>query len=130
MQIVPAPVSADHQGQSLADRPARIEQLRESIARRALARIGTPDARILQIVRTGPILTVATEQPGAYFPYCVDSFRLPVPDETDPDQDEPRGLCDWVIADQYGGFGADDVDGMMADALTYAVLLRDWVVSA
>lgn len=110
-QIVPAPKSADHTGTA---RPARIAELRESIARRALALIGTQaDARILQIVRTGPVLTVATEQPDRYFPYCVDVFRLPTADETDLDQTDPRGLCEWILTDQHGGFGADEIERML-----------------
>ncbi|MFC8423970.1 hypothetical protein ACFUN7_24345 [Streptomyces sp. NPDC057236] len=108
----------------LAPRTDRIAVLRESIARRALARIGTPaDARILQIVRTGPVLTIATVQPEVYLPVGVDVFRLPSTDETDPDQDDPRGLCEWVLADQYGGVGEDELDRMMTDALAHAAEL-------
>ncbi|MFF0736853.1 hypothetical protein ACFYVK_35230 [Streptomyces chartreusis] len=109
----------------LASRADRVNVLRESIARRALASIGTPtDARILRIVFSGPVLTVATEQPGQYFPFGVDTFRLPTADETDLEQDEPLGLSEWVLADQYGGFGEDEVEQMMADAASYAATLR------
>ncbi|MEV8548347.1 hypothetical protein AB0L04_00630 [Streptomyces glaucescens] len=111
-------------------RPARIRELHESIARRALAGIGTSaEARILRVVRTGTVLTVATEQPGQYFPIGVDTFRLPTADEVDLDQDEPRGASEWVLADQYGGFGEDEVEQMMADALAYAATLRKAVAA-
>lgn len=107
-------------------RAARIQQLQESIARRALARIGTSaDVRILQIVRTGPVITVATEQPGEYFAYGVDSFRLPTPAETDPEQTDPIDPTHWLLADQYGGHGADEVDRMMSSAVAYAATFRD-----
>ena len=109
---------------------ARIRQLLESIARRALDRIGTaPDVRILQVVRTGPVITVATEQPGEYFAYGVDSFRLPTPDETDLDQVDPIDPSHWLLADQYGGHGLDEVDDMMAKAVTYADTLRSLYVT-
>jgi hypothetical protein len=111
-------------------RPARIRELYESIARRALAGIGTSaEARILRVVRTGTVLTVATEQPGQYFPIGVDTFRLPTADEVDPDQDEPRGASEWVLADQYGGFGEDEVEQMMAEALAYAATIREAAVA-
>ena len=114
----------------LAPRADRIRVLRESIARRALAGIGTSaDARILRVVLAGSVLTVATEQQGHYFPIGVDTFRLPTADETDLDQDEPRGVSDWVLADQYGGFGEDEVEQMMSDALAYASKLREAAVT-
>jgi hypothetical protein len=105
--------------------------LRESIARRALGVIGTPaDARILQVVLAGSVLTVATEQPSQYFPYCVDAFRLPASGETDPDQVDPCSPGQWILADQYGGQGEDEVDRMMAQATAYAVRLREVAVAA
>lgn len=117
--------------QSPADRAARMGALRESIARRALATIGTPaGARILRVVRTGTVLTVATEQLDGYFRYCVDSFRLPTPAETDPDQVDPYTPGEWILADQYGDHVEGQIDGMMADAIAYVAVLRKAAVTA
>ncbi len=101
---------------------ARIRVLRENIARRALNTIGTPaNARILDIRRTGTVLTIATKQPGQYYPYAVDSFRFPTPDLDDPHYiDEADAPKRWTLLEQIGGCGADEVDQMVADAAAYA----------
>lgn len=112
-------------------RAARMVQLRESIARRALAGIGTPvDARIVRVVRTGTVLTVATEQPDGYFRYAVDSFRLPTPAETDVDQVDPCAPGQWILADQLGDHVEGHVDRMIAEATAYAAVIQEAVVSA
>lgn len=102
-------------------RTQRIQTLRETIARRALNTIGTPaHAEILDIRRTGDVLTIATHQPDAYLPYGVDTFRFPTPDNTDPEYDDDTAPLRWTLVDQYGGVGADEVDRMVADATAYA----------
>lgn len=98
---------------------ARIADLRERIARRALATINTPaDARILAVIRTGTVITVATHQPSGSFPYCVDSFRL----LTTPEREdwEPHEFTGWTLTDQLGGYDADEIGRMFAAALDYA----------
>lgn len=88
-------------------------------APKALALIGTPDAEILNATWVRGALVVATHQPDAYFPYCVDAFRLPTADETDPDQDEPRAPGEWILVDQCGDHSQDAVPRMVADATAY-----------
>jgi hypothetical protein len=85
----------------------------------ALAIIGSAGAEILDATWVRGALVVVSHQPDAYFPYCVDSFRLPTPDETDPDQVDPRALDEWVLVYQYGDHSADAVPGMAADATAY-----------
>jgi hypothetical protein len=107
-----------------------MSQLRESIARRALATIGTPaGARILRVVRTGTVLTVATEQPDGYFRFAVDSFRLPTPAETDPDQVDPYTPGQWILTDQLGDHVDCHIDRMIAEATTYAGVIREAAVT-
>lgn len=102
------------------NRTARMAQLRETIARRALATTGTPaSTRILQIVRTGSVLTVATHQPDQRTPYCVDSYRLPAPDDSDLGFEGDAPLR-WTLVEERGGAGADELPGMVAQAVTYA----------
>lgn len=103
----------------LFDMQARNEA--EADARKALTIIGTDPAavRILSVKRIGAALIVATEQPDAYFAYAVDTFRLPIEDETDPDQDDPREPGAWVLVDQYGDHGSDQVLQMIEDATAY-----------
>ncbi|MFE4671082.1 hypothetical protein [Streptomyces sp. NPDC056723] len=130
MQQLSGAVCTDRPAPSPATAPlipsVRTEQLRQSIARRALALIGTSeDARILRVVLSGSILTVASEQLDEHLPYCIDSFRLPNEDETHPEQPDPRGLTDWVLVDQDGDFDAHTVDAMVAKSRTYSALLRD-----
>jgi hypothetical protein len=97
-------------------------------ARRALAGIGTPaGARILRVVRTDDVLTVVTEQPAGYFPYCVDSFRLPTPAETDPEQVDPCPQGRWILADQLGDHAEDQVERMIEQATAYAATIREAV---
>jgi hypothetical protein len=104
-----------------AVRAARIADLRERIARRALATISAPtDARILHIVRTGTVITVATHQPDAYLPYCVDSFRLLTPAEKDPEVYDADEITDFTLTDQYGGYGPDEIPTLLAHATAYA----------
>ena len=99
----------------------RITDLRKRIARRALATINTPaDARILHVVRTGTVITVATHQPDAYLPYCVDSFRLLTPAEKDPEDWAPDEITDFTLTDQYGGHGPDEIPALLNAATTYA----------
>lgn len=90
-------------------------------ATKAIATIGAPaDAEILDAAWVRGALVVTTRQPSSLaFEFAVDSFRLPTPDEIDPDQDEPRTPGEWVLVDQYGGHGADEVPGMVAEATAY-----------
>lgn len=90
-------------------------------ATKAIATIGAPaDAEILDAAWVRGALVVTTRQPSSLaFEFAVDSFRLPTSDEIDPDQDEPRTPDEWVLVDQYGGHGADEVPGMVADATAY-----------
>lgn len=90
-------------------------------APKALAVIGAPtDAEVLDAAWVRGALVVATRQPSSIaFEFAVDSFRLPTVDECDPDQDEPRTPGEWILVDQYGGHGTDEVPGMVADAIAY-----------
>ena len=90
-------------------------------ASKAIAIIGAPaDAEILDAAWVRGALVVTYRQPTSIaFEFAVDSFRLPTPDELDVDQDEPRAAGEWILVDQYGGHGRDEVPGMVADATTY-----------
>lgn len=100
---------------------ARIASLHQRIALRALASIRTPrDARILNVVRTGTVITVVTHQDDARLPYCVDSFRLLTTVEKDPEEWEPYPAPDFTLVDQYGGVGVDELPGMLASAIAFA----------
>jgi hypothetical protein len=90
-------------------------------ASKAIAGINAPaDAEILDAAWVRGALVVATRQRSSIaFEYAVDAFRLPTPDELDPDQDEPRASGEWVLVDQYGDHTADAVPGMVASATEY-----------
>lgn len=99
----------------------RIAHLRQQIALRALATIRTPkDARILDVVRVGTVVIVATHQEGAHYPYCVDSFRLLTPAEKDPEDWTPYQPHDFTLIDQYGDVGADELPRMLTQAIAFA----------
>lgn len=87
-------------------------------ARTALTLIGTPDVQILSATRDGDTLTIATQQPGQYFDYAVDVFRLPTPAETDPDLTDDYRLTpgQWLLIWQAGDYDQAAVPGMLADA--------------
>lgn len=88
----------------------------EADARAAISAYGTDprSARILRIERIGTALIVATEQPGAYHAYAVDTFRRPTEAETDP-----RKPTDWVLIDSAGSHGHERVGVMVAEATAY-----------
>lgn len=100
-----------------------IEQRNRALAAapRALAVLGAPaDVEILDATWVRGALIVATRQPSSSaFEFAVDSFRLPSADELDPDQDEPRAPGEWILVDQYGAHGADEIPGIVADATAY-----------
>lgn len=101
---------------------ARIAQLRESIARRALAATGTPaGARILDVQRVGDIFVVATEEPAnRWAPYAVETFRIPTADDTDRDYEPGEAPKIWCALAGWVGDGPDEVPGMFAKAVAYA----------
>ncbi|MGP3737979.1 hypothetical protein ACTWJ9_33250 (plasmid) [Streptomyces sp. GDS52] len=101
---------------------ARIAQLRESIARRALTAAGTPaDARILDVQRVGTVFIVATEEPtNRWAPYAVETFRVPAADDTDRDYEPGEAPKIWCALAGWLGAGADEVPGMLAKAAAYA----------
>lgn len=102
-------------------RAARIADLRERIARRALATINTPaDAHILAVVRTGTVITVATHQPGERLPYWVDSYRLLTPADRAQEADWGWESLGWFLTDQYGADSTDEIPGLIAEAIAYA----------
>jgi hypothetical protein len=100
---------------------ARATHLRQRIARRALATIRTPkDAHILDVVRVGTVVIVATYQERDRYPYCVDSFRLLTPAEKDPEDWAPYQPKDFTLIDQYCGSGDDELPRLLAQAIAYA----------
>lgn len=100
---------------------AHIADLHERIARRALATINTSaDATILAVVRTGTVITVATHQPDAWLPYCVDSYRLLTPEERAQEADWGFPPRTWNLTAQYGAYGPDEIPGLIAEATAYA----------
>lgn len=105
--------------QELYDNEQRNRAL--AAAPKALAGIGTPaDAEVIDATWVRGALIVATRQPSSLsFEFAVDSFRLPTPDETDPDQDEPCAPGEWILVDQYGDHSEDEMPRMLADATTY-----------
>lgn len=89
-------------------------------AQDALATYGVaPDARILSAAFVGDALIVATAQPGAYFKYGVDTFRLPTASETDPDQTDPRTPGEWVLVDSAGAHTEADVPRLVRETTDY-----------
>lgn len=99
----------------------RIATLRQQIARRVLATIRTPqDARILDVVRIGTVVIVATYQESGRYPYCVDSFRLLTPAEKDPEDWAPHQPNEFTLIDQNCGAGEDELPQMLAQAAAYA----------
>ncbi|MFJ6608161.1 hypothetical protein [Streptomyces lydicus] len=86
-------------------------------ARQALNLVGTtPDAEIISVHRDGEALIVATQQPGAFHTFAVDTFRLPTAEEIDPDQVDPLTAGAWLLIDSRGGYGSDELPGMVASA--------------
>lgn len=90
-------------------------------AEQALTTLGTlTGTKVIDAAWVRGALVVTSHQPNSQaFEYAIDSFRLPTPDETDTDQDEPRAPGEWILVDQYGGHSADEVPGMVADATAY-----------
>lgn len=100
----------------------RINQLRESIARRALNTIGVPtSARIIDVRRIGTVFIVATEEPtNRWATVGVDTFRIPTADDTDPLYDEGKAPKLWNALAGWGSDDAREVPDMLAKATTYA----------
>lgn len=90
-------------------------------APKALAGIGAAaDVEVIDAIWVRGALIVVTRQPSSLAAeFAVDAFRLPTPDETDPDQVEPRTPGEWILVDQYGDHSLDAVPGMVADATAY-----------
>ncbi|MFF8589974.1 hypothetical protein ACF061_00800 [Streptomyces sp. NPDC015220] len=101
---------------------ARITQLREAIARRALTDIGVPvDARILDVQRVGTVFIVATAEPNnRWSPYTVETFRTSTADDIDPRDEDDAAAKRWIPLAGWNGDGADEVPGMLAQAVAYA----------
>lgn len=97
------------------------EAARRKTARAALTLIGTPAAEILTIDVTDTTLIVATRQPGAYFEYAVDVFRLPTLEETDPELADDYRLTpgQWLLIWQAGDHDQTAVPGMVEDAKAF-----------
>ncbi|MFJ3089046.1 hypothetical protein [Streptomyces sp. NPDC086838] len=103
-------------------RRARKAQLLNSVARRALDVVKVAaDIRIISAELVGTTLIVATEEPtDRWAPYSVETFRVPMPDDSDPDYEDGQAPSRWGV---LAGWGADDpnaVDGMLAEARVYA----------
>ncbi|WP_432185439.1 hypothetical protein [Streptomyces tendae] len=94
------------------------EAARRKTARAALTLIGTPAAEILTADVTDTTLIVATRQPGAYFEYAVDVFRLPTAEETDPElaDDYRLNAGQWLLIWQAGNHDRSAVTDMVRDA--------------
>lgn len=75
--------------------------------------------RIVSVTAIGDARIFVYDQPGAYFPYAVDSFRLPTADEIDPDQVDPRQAGELVLVEQLGDYTAADIPRMVDDAVDY-----------
>lgn len=96
-------------------------RLLERIARRAGTANRTPaNARIIDVVRVGLTVIVATEQPGQDMPYCVDSYRLLTAPERDPEEWWPYQPAAWTLTGEWGGAGRDEIPGMLARATRLA----------
>ncbi|MEV7154897.1 hypothetical protein AB0N77_09760 [Streptomyces misionensis] len=101
-------------------RTARITQLRESIARRALTDIGAPaTTRILDTRHTGNVIIVASEDPtNRWSRYYIETFRAPNANDIDPRRgDTPKHL---IPIAGWSTDSADDIDGLLAKAIAYA----------
>jgi hypothetical protein len=121
------------QARRVVSRAARIRELRESIARRALTTIGVPTAtRITRIHRAGTVLIIATEDPNArWSPYAVDTFRIPTPDNTDPSYDTAGDAPKrWTPLAEWGSDDPAAVPVMLAKATAYAAEVQDMAVAA
>lgn len=103
------------------NRTARIAQLRESIARNALNAASIPaTARILDVRRVRDIFIVATENPGnRWAGHCVETFRIPTSDDTDPGYGEGRAPKIWCPLAGWMAYGADEIPSLMDEAVTY-----------
>lgn len=107
-----------------APRADRMQVLRASIARRALAFIGVPDdAAILDVVRTGALITVITRHPERYWEFGVDVLRLATPDETDPELASWARLESgaWVLVAQAGADTLDEARRAAAEETAEAL---------
>ena len=106
------------------NRTARITQLLESIARKALGslRPGIPaDVRIVDVRRVRDVFIVATDNPSdRWARYYVETFRIPTPDNTDPAYDEGNARMVWSPLAGWGSDSSDDLVDMVAKATAYA----------
>lgn len=125
--------TATSQARRVVSRVARIRELRESIARRALTTIGVPaSTRIVDIHRAGTVLIIVTEDPNArWSPYAVDTFRIPTPDNTDPSFDTAGDAPKrWTPLAEWGSDDPAAVPGMLAKATAYAAEVQNMAVAA
>lgn len=103
------------------DRTARITQLRESIARRALTAAGIPTrARILDVHRIRDVFVVAVEDTAdRWAPYSVETFRIPAPDDTDTNYEPGQAPKIWCPLAGWIGDSIDEVPALLAKARHY-----------
>ncbi|MCX5537827.1 hypothetical protein OG785_45555 [Streptomyces sp. NBC_00006] len=105
------------------NRTARIAQLRESIARSALAATlpGVPDGvRILDVHRVRDVFIVATENPAdRWASHYVETFRIPTADNTDPYYGEGQAPKAWVPLASWKGYAIDEIPDLIEQAIHY-----------
>jgi hypothetical protein len=105
----------------MTHRTARITQLRESIARRALTAAGIPThTRILDVVRLGTVFVIATaDTTNRWAPYTVETFRIPEPDDTDRDYEPGTAPKIWCPLAGWIGHGIDEIPALFDKARHY-----------
>lgn len=76
---------------------------------------------ILEVQATATTLIVASRAPKEYFEFGVDVFRMPTPEECDPELPDwdRRTPGKWVLEMQSGDHVEDAVPKMIADARKY-----------
>lgn len=103
------------------NRTARIAQLRESIARNALAATLpgiSDDTRILDVRRVRDIFIVATEEPSSrQASHYVETFRIPTADDTDQIFEPGKAPKIWVPLSGWCGDSADEIPGLIDEAI-------------
>lgn len=74
---------------------------------------------ISSVTEIGNARIFVYDEPTAYHPYAVDTYRLPTADETDPDQVDPRDPRHLVLVESAGDHSAADIPRMIAETVDY-----------
>ncbi|PWG13914.1 hypothetical protein DF268_08590 [Streptomyces sp. V2] len=98
---------------------ARMQALRESIARRILATRHMTDVELLGVARVRSVILLTVKHQNGARPYTVYAFRQAAPIECTPGLANPREAGEWIAIDWRDGHHGD-LPRLTADATAWA----------